>query len=461
MPIGIARSCAALCVLGAWLFGALSLSPAEEPQPTVKTEDLTAAELAIDLDTFAGQREQVEAVVAADSARGCSRADVLAIYGRTSAASGQFERSAAAYAMFLKEFGATHSYSERIAMRLIDSLAPLDLDNIQIVHAADGPQYRPAWRMGKETSSARLKQAVAACEYAAAITTTERDRGKALLRLGWIQRALGDWRASTAAWDRCASEARGQKVAAHGLWMAAENLAWTEQPAAAAERIQRFIREYPNDGRVRSAKARLATLQAVARRGPEWLNDPVGSLRTEIEQRKEDREAGDVYRSVIRWLQRRHETAAVLAVSRWGVTQSDWPLTHRVAAGWDLVDTLLAQADVPEAGKFEAADVLEQLMELEPSEMGKVNATLRLCGVLKGLAQFERAEAALLRMEEKATEPVVRKPLLMAERIQLLLDSGRRGAADALFEEFSASYPHHHRTEEFRKVFRSANGEEK
>lgn len=74
------------------------------------------------------------------------REDLLAMYGRSSAASGRFDLAAAAYAMFLEEFGTRHPYAERVAMRLADCLAPLDLDSIEIVHLPGGPEFHPRWR---------------------------------------------------------------------------------------------------------------------------------------------------------------------------------------------------------------------------------------------------------------------------------------------------------------------------
>ncbi len=123
-------------------------------------------ELAIDLSAFAPQRAMVETELAKDQSGRFTRADLLAMLGRSSAASGDFELSAAAYAIFLHEFGTEHPHSEQIASRLIDSLAPLNLDTVDILHTPAGPRFEPTWRMGKAVSEQRLRQAVMACEYA-------------------------------------------------------------------------------------------------------------------------------------------------------------------------------------------------------------------------------------------------------------------------------------------------------
>ncbi len=190
-------------------------------------------ELAIDLSTFAPQRAMVEAELAKDQSGRFTRADLLAMLGRSSAASGNFELSAAAYVLFLHEFGSEHPYSERIASLLIDSLAPLNLDTVDILHTPAGPRFEPTWRMGKAVSEQRLRQAVMACEYAAGIASSPAGKAQALLRMGWIQRALNDWPAATAAWERCATEARGSRAASDALWFAAENCEFLGQPAEA------------------------------------------------------------------------------------------------------------------------------------------------------------------------------------------------------------------------------------
>ncbi len=88
-----------------------------------------------------------------------SREDLLAMIGRTAASSGDFAASAAAYTMFMEEFGEDSPYSSRIARRLADSLAPLNLDSIGVTHTPSGPVYTPQYRMGYVPPPAHLHEA--------------------------------------------------------------------------------------------------------------------------------------------------------------------------------------------------------------------------------------------------------------------------------------------------------------
>jgi len=99
---------------------------------------------AVDLANFAVEVAVVERELAETTE--LTRADFLARYGRSAAASGRFDLAAAAYAMFLDEFGTQHPYSERIAVRFADCLFPFNYRQVDVVHTAAGPRLHPACR---------------------------------------------------------------------------------------------------------------------------------------------------------------------------------------------------------------------------------------------------------------------------------------------------------------------------
>lgn len=375
---------------------------------------------------------------------------------RSSVAVGRFDRAAAAYQMFLDEFGTGHAYSARVAMRLGDCLAPLDLDNITVAHAAEGPKFDPQWRMGFEPNVDALVEAVAAYEMAAELADGG-GKARALLRMGWVYRALDDWQASTEAWDRCAAEAAGTKPAAEAVWLAAENLAWTGRSAEAAQRLRRLTRGYP-ESRRSAAVDRAEDLEAEARRTPEWLADPVSSLQAEIEERSAIRPAHEVYQSVMHWLQRERHVAAQIAVGRWACTQQDWPITVRLACRHNLVDALLRDAGGGEAERLEAADVLARIMEIAPSEDWLFPAAVHRVRLLNEVGRFELADRTLDGIEEQAVSSSW-EPRLWGERIQAFLDRGDLDQAEATFQRLSKAYPEHNVTEELAPLF-SVDSEE-
>ncbi len=400
-------------------------------------------ELAIDLGTFAPQRAMVEAELAKDRSGRLTRADLLAMLGRSSAASGNFELSAAAYVMFLHEFGSEHPYSEQIASRLIDSLAPLDLDNVDILFTAEGPRYEPVWRMGKVASEQRLRQAVLACEYAARIAKTPADKGRALLRMGWIQRVLNDWPAATAAWERCATETRGSPTASNALWLAAENQRWTGNPAQAAELLKRVLQDSAADAaRKVTAQRTIESLEAEAHRDAAWLRDPVVGLQREIEQRRASRRPHEVYREVVVWLGQRGERAAQLSVARWAVAQSDWPLSARLAAHADTADALLT--GMPgDAAKSETAAVLEALTKLAEDDAWLIPAAIRRSSLLRDLSRAGEAMSMWTELSKRMQDPDAWEARVVPERIKVLIATGERAEARRLLDELARKYPDH------------------
>ena len=189
-------------------------------------------------------------------------------------------------------------------MLLGDTLAPMYLRSVDIRHTPEGPQFTPDWKRGHTPTMERLRQACDAYEWAADVGEDASYIGKALLRLGWVHRVRGDTAASTEAWDRCARLATGTKAAADALWSAAENLAWTNRPLDAVDRLENLIDSHPNERRLRSAESRIEALEAEARRGSDWIDDPVRSLEAEIASRSDVLSDVQVYRSVMTWLRR-------------------------------------------------------------------------------------------------------------------------------------------------------------
>lgn len=400
-------------------------------------------ELAIDLEAFAPQRAMVEAELAKDQSGRFPRADLLAMLGRSSAAGGNFELSAAAYLMFLHEFGSEHPYSEQITPRLIDSLAPLNLDTVDILHTQEGPRFEPAWRMGKAASEQRLRQAVTACEYAANIAKSPADKGQALLRMGWIQRALNDWPAATAAWERCATEAPGSPAASDALWLAAENQHWTGHPAEAAELLKRVLQDSAaGDARKAVARREIEALEAEARRDAAWLRDPVAGLQREIEQRRASRGPHEVYREVTTWLGQRGERAAQLSLARWGMAQNDWPLPARLAAHAEAADALLAGRP-DDAAKSEAVAVLDALTKRAEDDSWLIPAAIRRSGLLRDLGKAGKATTMWTDVFKRMRDPETWEARVLPERIKVLIATGDRKAASHLFEELVGKYPDH------------------
>lgn len=370
-----------------------------------------------------------------------SRAELLAMYGRSAWASGEFGKSAAAYAMFLAEFGIDHPYSEQILVRLGASLAPLNLDSVDVLHTASGPEYRPMWRMGKAASVEQLQLAVGAYELLAAAAKDKQESAKALLSLGWVYRALNDWNASTAAWDRAADTAKDSVVGADALWHAADNLAWTGQPAEAVKRLRRFTTEHASDARIRAAADQIESLNAESRRTSEWLADPVASLQKEIAERAGRRRPHEVYASAVQWLQARQNTAAIITISRWATTQTDWPIQARISAHFDLVDGLLRQPPASDDAKRAAANILAKIVVLAPSDDWAVSATIRRSRLLSDLKQFDAADHALTEIGSRWKGNPQWEPSVLTERIRSLLDRDDPAAAKALQGQLLRGYP--------------------
>lgn len=435
-------------------------APAVAPPPGLPGENEAhdASSLAaIILSALPKEHTEVSADLAEE--RNFSREDLLAMYGRSSAASGRFAHAAAAYAMFLQDYGSEHEYSAEIALRLADSLAPLDLDSIQIVHTRNGPVYHPRWRMGFEPGRAQLRLALPAYELAAELADDDAHAGRALLRRGWVCRALGEWESATAAWDYCVSQFPDTEASDEALRLAADNLAWTRQPAAAAQRLRVTATSCPDQARVQSALARVESLEAEARRQKEWFIDPVASLEAEIEQRAEALPAPQVYKSVLRWLQRRGERAHCVTVSLWACTQTDWPVSQRISAYYDLTDALLNGAANNEE-RLAAAHVLGEIVSLSDDNRSAMPAALRRCRLLTELEHFEEAGQALSAIEDRVAGSFEWEPRLLLARVQSLVAQGDHAGARDVRADLQHLYPDYELPEELEAVLDGVPDEE-
>jgi len=391
----------------------------------------------IDLSAFATEVPIVEEALG--KATGVSREDALAMLGRSAAASGRFDVAAAAYAMFLNEFGAEHPYSEKIALRLADCLFPFKYDQVDVIHSASGPRLEPAWRMGFSPRPEPLRQAVHAFELAASLAQDEHAKGSALLKLGWVHRVLGNWDASTAAWDRCAKQAVSTKSAADALWLAAENLEWMNRPSEAAERLKQLAQESPDDARASAIAEHIERLEAEARRSSEWLADPVPSLQAEIDARSGVSSPQAVYRSVVQWLQRRGERDALIAVSRWACDQDNWPIMDRVACRFDLTEALLQGGDAE--SQEEAIRRFQEIADLAPDDGMIVHATIRGCRILHELQRFDEAEGMAGAIVTKVKDPTQWEPVVLADLAETLLKNGEKQRALRMMNKLKAVYP--------------------
>lgn len=360
--------------------------------------------------------------------------------------------------MFLDEFGTEHPYSERIAMRFADCLFPFKYSQVDILHAASGPQLQPAWRMEFSPQPARLREAVRAYELAASISSDSHTVGAALLKLGWLHRVLDDWEASTEAWSRCANESAPTKSAADAIWLSAENLAWSGQPAASAKRLRRLVTEHPGDHRVAAVADRIEHLEAEAHRSSDWSADPVASLKTEIEARSGARAASEVYRSAVKWLRPRGERAAMIAILRWARTQHDWPADARIACRYDLVDALSKPAG-DEADHHEAADLLGEIVDLASRDNTAVPAAIRRCRLLKSLGQFGEEDRVADEIAARVRGSRRWEPVVLTERIESLIERGEKDRAKLVLDALVESHPDYDVHERFDAAFASTRQE--
>ena len=428
---------AVLLVAASAMRGATDNTVPRKTEVTVNDDQVVGGSPAIDLSAFAAEVETVERELAAVS--GFSREELLVMYGRSAAASGRFDVAAAAYAMFLHEFGAGHPEADRIAMRLADCLFPFRYDQVDVIHSVLGPRLEPAWRMGYSPRPEHLRLAVPALELAASLAHDQHAKGAALLKLGWVHRLLGEWDASTAAWDRCARDCPTTKAAADALWLAAENLDWTNRPAEAAARLDQFARQFSSDARTPAAMQRMEHLRAESHRAADVLTDPVMALQAEIEARSDSHSPFRVYRSFVRGLQRRSQRAAQLTVSRWACGQTNWPVSERVIGCFDLVDALVAGGE--QNAQEEAVERLREIVQSAPDMSAAVHAAIRCSRILRERDRHDEANQVMEEIAVKVEGSRQWEPIVLSEYADSLLKRGNGKQAMAVLKQLAASHP--------------------
>jgi tetratricopeptide (TPR) repeat protein len=411
------------------------------PQSTgdVPPSEPSAATALLPLTTFlAAQCGQVNAAIASEGQTKYSRQDLLVMYGRSSAAAGQFDIAAAAYAMFVDEAGSSHDFYLQAMERLAECLAPLDRSSLGVLLTPKGPRVHPAYRMGFAATSNMLDQAVATYERLIEAAPDTLGQCKALLSLGWVHRAREDWSASTEAFDRCADKGGATKQAADALWLAAENLRWIGQAAKAAARLDRLIQQVPSDDRIVNARDLQETLLAETQRSLDWLGDPPASLQAEIAGRAPAKRPFEVHADAADWLKRHEAWTALVVIDRWACTQADWPMDARIGCHLDLIDALLRVPDAGTDAKREAADALARLIEFAPGDDWAAQAAIRRSRLLSECGEYALADATL---DSSRWKNVVGwQPNLMMERIRTLLDRGEPEKASAIYRELISAY---------------------
>jgi len=416
-------------------------APAQSiPAETKAKPDFAAAAI---LARLSVQHEEVKSLLAQETDKRYSVADHMVMLGRSMAAYGRFDLSAAAYAKFLVEIGPDHEHSEEVALRLGESLAPLNLDHTGVEHSAAGPIPIVHWQMEYTPTEAALLDAVAAYTYAADIATTPEIKGKALLNLGWVHRARSAWEAATAAWDQCAEEAPGTTLAAEALRKAADNLAWTGQPLAAADRLTTLVRDCEGLINDVNIPALIEDLEAEGRRTSDWLRDPVTSLQSEIQQRAGALAPGAVYRSVARWLCRIHNDAALVTIAQWARVQDAWPLDARVRCHNDLVEALLRQADAEQnsAKREQAAGVLGELMAILPEGEPRLQVAQARYRLLSDLGAYALADQTWDDASAQFQANPAWETTFLDCKIRSLLSRGDVEGAQQTYAQLESSYP--------------------
>ena len=260
-----------------------------------------------------------------------------------------------------------------------------------------------------------------------------------MLKLGWVHRVLGDWDASTAAWDRCAKESPATKSAADALWLAAENLEWLNRPLEAATRLDQLARKFPSDVRTPVAIERSEESRAESHRTADVLTDAVMELQAEIEARSDSRSPFRVYRSFVRGLQRRSQRAAQLTVSRWACGQTNWPESERVLACFDVVDALVAGGE--RSDQEEAVQRLREIVDIAPELNAAVSASIRRARLLRGLDRHDEADQVMEQIAAKVEGSRRWEPVVLSEYADSLLKRGDGKQAMVVLKQLAASHP--------------------
>ncbi|MHC4444376.1 MAG: tetratricopeptide repeat protein [Planctomycetota bacterium] len=373
-----------------------------------------------------------------------TRAEALLSYTRKKAGSGHRKMAAAAYAIFLNEYGVTkHPETERVSRSLGDYLAPIDTDSYSFNRSNKGLVFQTQWSRGTKPAELQLHQAIKSYELNASITTKSQNKGYALNRIAWLYRVIGDWEASTAAWDRCAREAPRTGVGQQALWHAAKNLTVTGKTAEAAKRYRIIASRTSELRRVKVALEYAEELEAKARRSTErWLKNPVASLKEEIEERSEKRSDYQVYNSVMKWLEDMGKREAMIEIARWARDNSDdWPTKNKISCRFKLAALQQESPEARDGELSEAAEALNEVLSIAKQPHTYVNAAVVAARLYSKLGQHEQARTILDGAEEFAKKASQTGHLVFIEKICVLYRQGDLDGAKAAYQAFSQSYP--------------------
>jgi len=233
----------------------------------------------------------------------------------------------------------------------------------------------------------------------------------------------------------------------------------TDNPAEAARRLHQLATAFPRDPRVSTVGRMVEELEAEAGRPENWSDNPIANLLTEIDVRSPTRAPHETYRSVVRWLERRHNRKASIAVSRWACTQEDWPVEERVACRNQLVDAFLREPGDKETGRREAAERLGEIVDLAPSDAAAVHAALRLVRLLDELGQPDKSDQVAEEIAARVKGSRRLEPIVMTTQIELLLKRGNKDGAKAVLDALAESHPDYDVHEWFDAVFARAEEE--
>jgi len=216
---------------------------------------------------------------------------------------------------------------------------------------------------------------------------------------------------------------------------------------------------FPNDGRVTSIPDYVEDLEAASRRSTDWLDDPVASLQIEIEERSAVRMPSEVYRSAMKWLGRKHERGAMIAVSRWASTQDNWPIDARIACRNNLVDALLTPLG-GDAESREAVDQLYRVVDLATDDAVAVSGAIRLARLLNKLNRFDEADQVIRDMAKRVKGSRRWETIVLTTQIESLLERRDKAGAKAVIEALTKSHPEYGFRERFDSAFTPTREEE-
>ncbi|MGD8454649.1 MAG: hypothetical protein PVJ57_22780 [Phycisphaerae bacterium] len=436
--------------------GAVALSASSSAQAPANAS--RGSSQTFDTSGFATECGIVETEVGGAALGRFTRAELLVMMGRSSAATGRFGVSAAAYLTFLNEFGLRHEWAERVSLRLIDSLAPLKLDVVDVMFSTDGPQFRPAWRMGYVPDTAQLEQAVTVCETLAAELEQEAARATVLLKLGWIQRARGDWDAATRAWDRAAVAApRGSNQATQALSLAAENCEWLGHPTEAIARLEQIVQARGEDAMTPETRSRIERLRREAGRDEAWLADPVAGFQREGETNG----AADPsarYVEAATWLKRRGQFPVLAKLAWWASREAKWPLSVQLSVLGDLADASLAGGT--DEGRVVAAEAYASIIAASEEESWILPAAVRRSALLRVLHRPGDALSTIESTEQRLRNAEIWETTLVPEKVRVLLDLGDMEAARTLVDDFGVRHSDHPELPALRDLVQQASKRE-